>query len=50
MIETLEDEDKVRCGIARYQETPDLLTGIAGVGLGVLRVVDPNLGSVLLVE
>lgn len=50
MIEPLEDEDRVRCGIARYQGIPDLLTGIAGVGLGIQRVVDPNLGSVLPVE
>ena len=47
---TMLEEAAPRCGLAEYAETPDLMTGIAGVGLGMLRAVNPRIPSVLLLE
>lgn len=39
-----------RCGTSRGIETPGLMTGLAGVGYGLLRLADPRVPSVLLLE
>ncbi len=40
-----------RCGLADWQETPGLMVGIAGIGYGLLRVLDPTtVPSVLALE
>jgi type 2 lantibiotic biosynthesis protein LanM len=43
------DQDGLRCGIANPAEIPGLMTGLAGVGFGMLRLADPGrVPSVLL--
>lgn len=44
------EEGRARCGVAHFEETPDFMTRIAGVGRGLLRVNAPELSSVLLME
>lgn len=39
-----------RCGLPQRQPVPGLMVGIAGVGYGLLRVLDPDTPSVLCVE
>jgi type 2 lantibiotic biosynthesis protein LanM len=36
------------CGTAQAIETPGLMTGLAGIGYGLLRIAEPRLPSVLL--
>ncbi|MFD1051662.1 lanthionine synthetase LanC family protein, partial [Kibdelosporangium lantanae] len=38
------------CGVAGGVEHPGLMTGLAGIGLALLRMVDPSVPSVLLLE
>jgi lantibiotic modifying enzyme len=44
------DERGWRCGTPREVETPGYLTGLAGIGDGLLRIVEPRLPSVLMLE
>ena len=40
-----------RCGVPLHLETPGLMTGLAGIGYGLLRLADPmRTPSVLLME
>ena len=40
-----------RCGVPQGIETPGLMTGLAGIGYGLLRLVEPNrVPSVVLLE
>jgi type 2 lantibiotic biosynthesis protein LanM len=49
-IEERTAERRWRCGIADFAETPGLLVGLAGIGLGLLRVANPDLASVLTLD
>ena len=44
------DERGWRCGTPREVETPGYLTGLAGIGDGLLRIAEPRLPSVLMLE
>jgi lantibiotic modifying enzyme len=44
------DERGWRCGTVREVETPGYLTGLAGIGDGLLRVAETRLPSVLMLE
>jgi lantibiotic modifying enzyme len=44
------DERGWRCGTPREVETPGYLTGLAGIGDGLLRVAETRLPSVLMLE
>jgi hypothetical protein len=44
------DERGWRCGTFREVETPGYLTGLAGIGDGLLRVAETRLPSVLMLE
>ena len=45
------ERDGYRCGIASYVEIPGLMTGLAGIGYGLLRLAVPeDVPSVLLLE
>jgi lantibiotic modifying enzyme len=44
------DECGWRCGTVREVETPGYLTGLAGIGDGLLRVAETRLPSVLMLE
>jgi type 2 lantibiotic biosynthesis protein LanM len=39
-----------RCGVPLQVETPGLMTGLAGIGDGLLRLWDPQLPSLLMVQ
>jgi type 2 lantibiotic biosynthesis protein LanM len=41
ILETIESEG-ARCGVPLGVETPGLLVGLAGIGLGLLRLADPD--------
>lgn len=44
-------ENNYRCGVPLGIETPGLMTGLAGIGYGLLRLADPQrLPSILLLE
>jgi len=49
-VNVAREEGRFRCGVAEFEETPGLLNGTSGVGLGLLRAVDPSIPSALLVE
>ena len=44
------DERGWRCGTPREVETPGYLTGLAGIGDGLLRIAEPRLPCVLMLE
>jgi lantibiotic modifying enzyme len=44
------DEGGWRCGTPREVETPGYLTGLAGIGDGLLRIAETRLPSVLMLE
>ncbi len=35
-------EGRFRCGVGGFEQTPDLMVGLAGIGYGLLRVADPG--------
>lgn len=39
-----------RCGVPLQVETPGLMTGLAGIGDGLLRIADPQLPSILMLQ
>jgi type 2 lantibiotic biosynthesis protein LanM len=39
-----------RCGVPLQVETPGLMTGLAGIGDGLLRIANPQLPSILMVQ
>lgn len=50
ILETIESEG-ARCGVPLGVETPGLLVGLAGIGIGLLRLADPDtVPSVLLLD
>jgi lantibiotic modifying enzyme len=39
-----------RCGVPLHVETPGLMMGLAGIGDGLLRVAEPRLPSILMLQ
>ncbi len=39
-----------RCGVPLHVETPGLMMGLAGIGDGLLRIAEPSLPSILMLQ
>lgn len=35
-------EGRFRCGVGGFEQTPDFMVGLAGIGYGLLRIADPR--------
>ncbi len=41
VLEQRKTEGRFRCGVGGFEQTPDFMVGLAGIGYGLLRVADP---------
>jgi type 2 lantibiotic biosynthesis protein LanM len=44
------ERDRWQCGLPLGVESPGLMTGLAGIGYGLLRLAEPTIPSILLLE
>jgi len=51
VLESAAAEGAYRCGIAEFEETPELMVGLSGIGYGLLRLASPEkVPSILALE
>jgi lantibiotic modifying enzyme len=49
-VEEYRSEGRWRCGIASYAPTPGLMSGLAGIGMGLLSMAAPSTLDILTLE